>query len=114
MSIATGDPGCQLHISEHAMGEMADFFLGEVEEYEELRFQYRSGEIPLGEAYDLGIIDERGYETGPSTGRSKQTRCKHCGTTQVKWNKFPDGTWRLQNIADRRVHTCSQYKENKN
>lgn len=42
------------------MGEMADFALEEVENYEDLRWQYTHGEIEDDEAYEYGIIDEFG------------------------------------------------------
>lgn len=44
------------------MGDMADFFLEQVMEFEEYRFLYHAGEMEAGEAYDLGIIDELGFE----------------------------------------------------
>ena len=44
------------------MGDMADMFLDEVMDYEDLRLDYRSGKITDEEAYDLGLIDELGYE----------------------------------------------------
>ena len=44
------------------MGEMADYFLEEVEEMEVLRIKARHEEISQEELYDLGLIDEQGNE----------------------------------------------------
>lgn len=97
------------------MGDMADFALEHVWEMETLRFDYRMGDMSDHEAYENGIVDEMGGYVGPSYGRKKKpTCCKYCLTQAVKWNKFPDGTWRLQNIGDGKVHTCSAYKKREN
>lgn len=97
------------------MGDMADFALEQVDYMENLRFEYRSGNMSDHEAYDHGIVDEMGGYIGPSYGRRKKPACcKYCLTQAVKWNKFPDGTWRLQNIGDGKVHTCNAYKKKEN
>lgn len=44
------------------MGEQADYFLQDVEEYERLRAEWRTGNLPDEEVYELGIIDEMGRE----------------------------------------------------
>src|SRR4030095_12058291 len=48
------------------MGEMADMLLEQVEAMEERREDFRRGQMTDQEAYDEGIIDERGYEIGSS------------------------------------------------
>ncbi len=45
------------------MGEMADAFLSDVIDEENLRTEYLSGGIDHGDAYDLGLIDELGFDT---------------------------------------------------
>lgn len=42
------------------MGEMADDFLDDVIEFENMRLDYRFGKMNREEAYDAGIIDELG------------------------------------------------------
>jgi hypothetical protein len=44
------------------MGEFADDFLDDVIDYEDYRWQYRHGQISDEDAYDMGLIDEDGYE----------------------------------------------------
>lgn len=92
------------------MGEMADFALSEVMDMEDLRFSYRMGDIGYQDAYDLGIIDERGFENyrpmfHTPTVTTKQ--CKHCGETGLHWMKAPTG-WRLGDSAGK-VHSCDKH-----
>lgn len=47
------------------MGEMADDFLNDVIDFENQRFAYHLGQMSDEEAYDLGIIDELGFEYMP-------------------------------------------------
>jgi hypothetical protein len=47
------------------MGEMADAALNEVMDMEDLRHDYRMGQVSTEEAYDAGIIDEHGAEPFP-------------------------------------------------
>lgn len=44
------------------MGEMADFFLDEVMDMEDLRLDWLHGQMTDEEAYEAGIIDELGHE----------------------------------------------------
>lgn len=44
------------------MGDMADFFLDEVADFEDAIYDYHNGNMSDEEAYDLGIINELGYE----------------------------------------------------
>jgi aspartyl/asparaginyl-tRNA synthetase len=44
------------------MGEMADYTLDEVMDYEDDMLNYLIGKMDNQEAYDKGIIDELGYE----------------------------------------------------
>lgn len=44
------------------MGDMADFFLDEVMDFENAIDDYHNGRMSDEEAYDLGIINELGYE----------------------------------------------------
>ena len=44
------------------MGEMADDFLDQVIDYEDLRWGYQHGEMTDEEAYEAGLIDELGHE----------------------------------------------------
>ena len=41
---------------------MADDFLDDVMDFEDQRLRYHDGELSDEEAYELGIIDEQGYE----------------------------------------------------
>lgn len=49
------------------MGDMADDFLDNVEDFEELRLMFHMGELSVEEALELGIIDEDGYEDDGSS-----------------------------------------------
>ena len=44
------------------MGEMADWVNEQVEDEEDLRLEFHVGTLSDQEAFDAGIIDERGYE----------------------------------------------------
>lgn len=44
------------------MGEMADDFLDEVLDMEDLRFDFHHGILTFYEAFEKGIIDELGFE----------------------------------------------------
>lgn len=41
---------------------MADDFLDDVMDMEDRRLDYRTGQMSEEEAYELGIVDELGYE----------------------------------------------------
>jgi len=44
------------------MGEMADYALEEVEDYEEELLRFRTGKMTIAEAIEKGIVDESGEE----------------------------------------------------
>ena len=85
------------------MGDMADMFLEQVEDMEELRLDYRTGQMSDFEAYELGIIDEQGAYTGPSYGRDRSRTCRCCGKGGLLWGKV-DGKFRL--FENGSVHDC--------
>ena len=108
------------------MGEMADFFLEQVEEHEYARLRYRLGDMDDLEAYELGIIDERGAEYtpgrrfNPSPGAirtpftlhaQRTITCRHCGKTGLIWKQFPQG-WRTTNPNTGEMHDCPAFKRN--
>lgn len=85
------------------MGEMADFYLERAEEEEYDRLRYKRGEMSDFEAFERGIIDERGYLIEDSM---KDRTCKYCKMGSLAWKQLENG-WRL---VDRKgnVHTCSR------
>ena len=62
------------------MGEMADFALEQVEFEEEARLDFRIGRMSHIEAFDRGIIDERGYEDSAYNGWHPVKTCRYCKT----------------------------------
>lgn len=88
------------------MGDMADYALEQVFEFEELQFRYRNGKMFCYEAYDAGIIDELGYEYTPHITKTKT--CRHCGAANLVWKHTQRG-WRLHSGND--IHECIQYLE---
>lgn len=92
------------------MGDFADMALSETMDMEDLRFEYRMGGMSDFDAYDHGIIDERGfYQHRPmfgSAGPVSKT-CRHCGTTGLGWKSTPSG-WRLASGGV--VHRCADYR----
>lgn len=91
------------------MGEFADMALSETMDMEDLRFMYRSGSMSDFEAYDAGILDERGFEDRTPMFRSapRTVTCRYCGTTGFRWHSTADG-WRLASKGV--IHTCDRYK----
>lgn len=87
------------------MGEMADFFLEDVMEFENRVLDYRAGKINNEEAYDLGIIDETGSEL--YSGRQRSQTCRYCKTKGLYWNQLNNGVWRLFQGSE--VHSCPNY-----
>jgi hypothetical protein len=66
------------------MGDMADMALDDVMTMEEFRLDYRLGNLSQGDAYDLGIVDELGYEASPKTARKYiGNKCPVCGSVLV-------------------------------
>jgi hypothetical protein len=90
------------------MGDMADFALDQVWDMEDARFGYLTGDISSEEAYDLGIIDERGYSTGQSLFIKSSKQCRHCGAKNLQWTEY-HGKWRLANSSGE-IHTCKEHK----
>jgi hypothetical protein len=82
---------------------MADFALDQVMDAEDDRLEYLLGFITDEDAYELGIIDERGYM--PRGGYSPPKVCKHCGTQNLHWAHSQQG-WRLAD-AKGNIHTCA-------
>ena len=70
------------------MGDMADAFLEDVELMEDLRLDYRMGKMSTGDAYEAGIIDERGFQPSARTGSAKVCRC--CGKGGLEWMRSGD------------------------
>lgn len=85
------------------MGEMADYTLDQVEDFEERRMLFRTGGISIYEAYDEGIVDELGFEPLPSTGSQKVVTCRCCGVSGLFWKKV-EAKWRLFN--EQGLHNC--------
>jgi len=84
------------------MGDMADAFLSEVMEFEELRIDYKHGRMGDVEAYELGIIDEYGaFIESRRCARTKTCRC--CGEAGLVWKQH-NGSWRLFNGDT--LHQC--------
>lgn len=90
------------------MGEMADMAIEHAMTAEEDRFAYFSGEMSEGEAYDLGIIDERGYTNSPPMFSSTPRKtCAHCGHRDLHWRET-DAGWRLHTMGGE-LHVCKEY-----
>lgn len=97
------------------MGEFADYALEEVEEYENHCQGFWRGEVSPSEAFDRGLIDERGFMPSPHSGSTKkELKCRCCGSASVKWGQH-EGKWRL--FDGDSLHICpvnplAQRKEN--
>ncbi len=85
------------------MGEMADFSLEQVGDWEDLVSEYHSGNMSVHEAYEHGIVDELGFEHKASTTKT----CKFCGATNLQW-KVTETGWRLFSGAGE-LHECEKY-----
>jgi hypothetical protein len=102
------------------MGEMADMALSDVMDEEDARTDYRLGFMGVHEAYDRGIIDERGYEHHPyrrkapaswssPMGSSVQVgnkQCSMCKKVGLHWQHTTDG-WRLFEPTNV-IHDCGR------
>lgn len=73
-------------------GDMADYTLDAVEDFEAARLAWRTGHMGLQSAIDQGVLDEHGYEFTPSAGKSITCRC--CKIGGMHWEKYK-GKWRL-------------------
>ena len=83
------------------MGDMADYYNEQIETEEEFRSDYGAGGMDPIEAFELGIIDERGFEYG-TEGIVKFCRCckkgnLHWGLNLKKWRLFEE---------DGAIHDC--------
>ena len=65
---------------------------------EYLRLQYKTGQMSYGEAYELGIIDELGFEES-----RKLKICRCCGKSDLQWGQFK-GKWLLFDGDE--LHDC--------
>lgn len=81
------------------MGDCADMFLETVLDYECLRSDYLDGRMTDEKAYDHGVIDERGYITTITRGKT----CRCCGEGGLYWRQL-DGRWRL--FSHGGIHRC--------
>jgi|GEM_PF-3461450 len=80
------------------MGDMADYFLGQVETFEEQRLDRKHGISDI-EAYELGIVDELGNELR----NTKMKTCRCCGQSNLQWN-IHNSKWRL--FEGSKLHEC--------
>lgn len=101
------------------MGDMADMALEEVLDFESDMLDYRLGFMSEYEAYERGVIDERGgmYSPRPIKPfksfrpvnhgvRTATVKCKYCGKPDLRWVETPSG-WRLTDEAI--IHRCDNY-----
>ncbi len=90
------------------MGEYADIAIEEMEMYEGLIGDFRNGNMSQNEAYELGIIDELGFELDsiPVIRVVYRRTCKYCGKKGLKWKKY-NKTWRL--FDENVTHRCKEY-----
>ena len=89
------------------MGEMADYFLEQVDEFEEAYLDFKLGKLPYDIAYDRGIIDEMGFEER-TKGITKTCRC--CGKDGLTWGNL-NNKWLL--FEGNVLHDCPKNKYNK-
>ena len=95
---------------------MADFALEETMDAEFDRFLYRTGGMSDNDAFEKGIIDERGaYNHRPFYSRAyghggsgdKYATCKYCKAPGLIWKQV-NGTWRLAS-PEGEIHSCRNY-----
>ncbi len=82
------------------MGEMADFSNEYQEETVNQLDRYKSGEMNLDEAYDLGILNEMGIEI--NNGDTSKT-CRCCNKSGLTWGQI-SGKWLL--FDNGALHDC--------
>ncbi len=82
------------------MGDMADYYLDLGFNDDQLIEEYHAGRISQPEAYEMGLIDEQGYEY--QYQRSTKT-CRCCGSVNLHW-EMVDGKWLLHDNEG--VHNC--------
>jgi hypothetical protein len=87
------------------MGDMADFALEEVYDFEDSRSDFNRGLLPIEEAIERGVCDEQGFFIEPRSGhtRIKTRTCRCCGKNGLRWYKL-DGRWRL--FEGESIHNC--------
>jgi hypothetical protein len=92
------------------MADMADFALDQVMDAEDDRMAYLLGDMSDGEAFERGIIDERGGSNHPPMFTSSPLKfCAHCGCPNLHWRETPHG-WRLHD-SNCKIHTCKEYAD---
>jgi hypothetical protein len=90
------------------MGDMADMLNEQIWDMEEARIDYRQGRMGDVEAYEMGIIDELGYEIRSGRTVTLKKTCLHCGMTGLKWGQV-DGKWRLH--EGKTQHNCPAFRK---
>jgi len=88
------------------MGEMADYCLEQIEDFEEHYYSYKNGKMSDIDALEAGIIDENGYVVGSGSQNISRT-CKHCGKNNLLWGKI-EGKWKL--FEGKIQHECKYFK----
>ena len=83
------------------MGDGADMARSNAADYEELRLDYRLGAISDLDAFEMGLIDNEGYE--PHSRRTSVTTCRCCGKSNLSWKQVA-GKWRL--FDGQQLHDC--------
>ena len=80
---------------------MADFALEQVQDMEDLRFEWRIGSMSTEEAIECGVLNEQGgYETA---GYKISKTCRCCGQVGLHWDKH-NNKWRL--FDSKGLHQC--------
>lgn len=88
------------------MGEFAGYALDETVDAENDRWLYCRGWMRDEVAFDLGIIDHMGrYEHVPMFSTRRKLRCRHCGSTDVRWRQ-QGGKWVLFSTQSGVEHRC--------
>ena len=81
---------------------MADFALDAVYEYEEIRHEYRTGNMNITQAIESGVVDELGYEY-IAMKKQKEKTCKCCGETGLRWGKINN---KFVLMKSKSIHKC--------
>ena len=87
------------------MGDGADLAIDQMMTEEEHRLDFHTGNMSITDAYDLGLVDELGYEYWPGWGAKRviQKVCRCCGKGNLHWNQV-DCKWLLHDANG--VHQC--------
>lgn len=84
------------------MGDGADMAIEAMEDFENARTDFHTGAMSDLSAFELGIIDELGYELMPR-GRTQLRTCRCCSKTGLHWAQH-NGKWRL--FDNNGLHEC--------